>query len=280
MVRSLVKALSLSKGEAEHFEAMVQLDQATNSRARNLAWRRVAASRAFSERRPTVAPAVRYYSDWWIPVVRELARRSDFCADPKWIASQIRPAITEAQAKGALQTLHQLELLETQPDGSVRVTDTTVRPPSEVDGLSTENHHRSLLERAIDGIDGIQRDERHYLAATVGVPRSMVPVLKAELDAFHQQLMERCGSLATHAEQVVSCSSSCFPSRRAVTRPVDAASRNRPRHRRSSFRGRPRLSARGFRKPDVREGLRHAGAAPRVELTMGEIHESRSALPL
>jgi len=211
MVASLVAALGLNKAEADFFHALVQLDQATSSSERNHAWDRITSSRGFQKTRPAEGAAVRYFSDWWIRVVKELAHRSDFRADPRWIASRLRPPITEAQARTALDVLEQLGLLRAGHDGALRSTEAVVKTPPEVAGLAVANYHRSMLERALDGLDGTPPEQRHYLAATVSVPRSLTPQLKAELDAFHERMLELCGSCEDAAEEVLQMELLLFP---------------------------------------------------------------------
>lgn len=211
MVKAIVSALGLSKPEGDFFHALVRLDQASSTVDRNHAWDRITASRGFQKVRAIEGASVRYFSEWWIPVVKELAHRHDFQADPKWIASRVRPPITEGQARSALETLEQLGLLVRAADGAVKITEAIVKTPQKVAGLAVTNYHRSMLERAIDGLEGVEADERHYLAATVSVPRGLVPQLKAELNAFHQRLIDLCGSFEDDAEQVLQMHLVLFP---------------------------------------------------------------------
>lgn len=203
--RSIARGMGMTRPEADFFEALVQLDQATTLRERNHAWQRISASRVFQEARKLEGASFRYVSEWWIPVVRELSRRRDFHADPAWVARRVRPSITEAQARRALETLEQLGMLvDGEPAEGVVTT------PEEVAGLAVHNHHRGMLERAIDAIDTAEPDERHYLAATVSVPRGAVAALKEELDALQERILDLCGH-TDEAEQVVQVHLLLFP---------------------------------------------------------------------
>lgn len=211
MVSAFSGALGLSKAEADFFDALVQLDQATNSVQRNHAWKRISAARPFQRARSIEGASVRYLSQWWIPVVKELAHRREFRLDPKWIATRVRPPISEAQARVAIDTLTELELIQTTGDGRARPTDNVVSTPKEVQGLAVHNYHKSMLERGIDAIDTFPPEDRHFLAATVSVPASLMPTLKAELNSFHQRILQICGPYEDNAEQVLQLHMLMFP---------------------------------------------------------------------
>lgn len=210
MVGAFARALGLSRPEADFFDALVQLDQATDTVARNHAWERISAVRAFQDARRIEGAAFQYLSCWWFPVVRELAHRADFRAEPAWIAKRIRPAITEAQARRALETLVELGLLAEGADG-LKPTDAVVTTPHEVTGLAAHNYHRGMLERAIESIDRFPAEERHLLAATVSVPARLVPDLKQQLNAVQERILDLCGRFDGPAEQVLQVHLVLFP---------------------------------------------------------------------
>ena len=192
-----------------------QLDQAETAEARNEAWARVSASQRFRRARPLDDSTMRYLSNWYYPATRELALRSDFRADPRWIARQLRPPISVAQARDALRTLEELDLLAEQ-DGRLRPTDVSVVTPHEVAGLAAHNYHREMIRRADEALEGADPEERHFCAVTVGIPASLVPILKDELNAFQERLLDLCDAEAEQAEQVYQLNLHLLPLSRAA----------------------------------------------------------------
>ncbi|HHO54375.1 MAG TPA: TIGR02147 family protein [Deltaproteobacteria bacterium] len=211
MVSAFANAMKLTAPEADFFDALVQLDQARSTRERNHAWDRISASRSFQEARRIEGASVRYLSDWWIPVIRELAHRRDFQPDPAWIAARIRPPITEAMARRGLETLIELEMLIERDDGGLAPAEGVLTTPQEVAGLAVHNYHLGMLQRAIESIDGVDPEERHLLAATVSVPHSVVGQLKDELNAFHRRIIDLCGRYEGDAEEVLQLHFVLFP---------------------------------------------------------------------
>jgi len=207
------RAMGLGLQDAAFFRALVQLDQAKTDAERNEAWAQISASRRFLRARSIEGRGFEALSTWYMPAVRELAQRPDFRPDPAWIARAIRPRIKPAEAKRALTVLLELGLLVEDGDGNVVVGEATYATPHEVAGLAVHNYHRGMLERAVDSIDGSDPAERHLCAVTAAVPESLLPKLKAELDAVQERLLDLCdGALeAAAGERVVQLSLAMFP---------------------------------------------------------------------
>lgn len=210
-LEGFLKALALTRSEARFFRLLVDLDQAGTPDERNAAWRDILATRRFRESRRLEGEGFRYLSTWYIPVVRELANRSAFRADPAWIASQVRPSITTRQAAEALEVLFELELLVRGEDGRVTHGGGSVVTPREVQSLAVQNYHRGMLERAREAIVEVPSDQRHFLAVTVAVPPALVPELKLELNALQDRILEICSGTPLPADQIMQFNLNFFP---------------------------------------------------------------------
>ena len=209
-LEGFIKALDLNNEQAVFFSNLVQLDQARTDEEKNEAWERVAASRRFRSARSIEGGMFRYLSNWYFPATRELALRDDFTADPTWVAERLLPRITVAQARDALDTLFELGMLVGE-EGRVYPAEVSVATPHEVAGLAVHNYHRDMLQRATDSIVQVDASERHLLGVTVGIPHSLVPQLKNELDAMQERLLHLCDEHAGDAERVYQLSLQLIP---------------------------------------------------------------------
>ena len=210
----VVRALGLSKEESAFFAELVKLEQAETDAERNAAWERLSASRRFREARRLEGALVRYLSHGYTSAVRELALRPDFSPDPAWIAGELLPRVTVAQARQALDTLLELGLL-VERDGRVVPAQVSVATPHEVAGFAAHNYHRDMLARASDAIESVAPADRHLLGVTVAIPRALIPRLKAELDQMQERLLDLCDRHAGEAEQVYQINLQLFPLSRA-----------------------------------------------------------------
>jgi uncharacterized protein (TIGR02147 family) len=184
------KAIGLKGEDADFFAALVQLDQAPDNETRNRAWEQVSATRRFKEARKLEGDGVEYLSCWYYPAIRELALCQGFQADPEWIAQSLRPHITATQAKKALELLISLGFLK-QEENRLVAAEASLVTPHEVAGMAAMNYHATMIERSKDAL-AFPHKERHYCAVTVSIPTLMLPLLKRELDAFQERLLDLC----------------------------------------------------------------------------------------
>mgnify|MGYP002632623710 CR=1 FL=1 len=204
------RALKLAAAEASFFTALVHLDQAESPAERNEAWARIAATRRFREARKLEGESFEFLSCWYYPAIHELTKLPDFSADPAWIARSLRPNITVPQARRALSALQEMGLIRVDGD-SARQCEGSITTPHEVEGLAVHNYHLGMLQRAQESIDAFEPHQRHFVGLTVAVPDSLVPTLKAELNALQERLLDLCDSAPSPADQVVQVGLHFFP---------------------------------------------------------------------
>lgn len=215
-VEAFSNAIGLGPDEAEFFAALVQLDQSEDPDERNRAMERVRATRRFREARRLEGESFEYLSSWIYPAVRELATCADFRADPAWIAAVMRPSISHAEASNALALLFSLGLLVRDADGRVQVADGSLVTPHEVRSLAVHNYHRSMLDRAREGLAAFSHTERHFCGVTVAVPTSLIPRLKRELDIMQERLLDLCDSATEPRAQVLQLNLNLLPLSTAI----------------------------------------------------------------
>lgn len=202
-IDAFIQGMGLEEGEADFFSALVQFAQAETLDDRNRAWERVRAVRRFREARHLAEEGVEYLSCWYYPAIRELASCEGFRDDPDWIAGALRPRITPAQARKALDVLVALGLLRREPDGGGLVpAEASVVTPHEVSGMAASNYHVAMIERARDALGSVPARERHFCGVTVAIPSSLVPRLKRELDALQERLLDLCDGAEERREAV------------------------------------------------------------------------------
>ena len=210
LIEAFVPVLGLRADAARFFGLLVELDQADSADRRNDAFGQIAATRRFREARQIEGDSFRYLSNWYIPAVRELARRPDFCPEPGWVSRTLNPTITPAQARTALEVLHSLGMLVEQEDGWAQA-EGAVTTPSEVVGLAVHNYHHGMLQLAQEAITRHRPQDRHFMAVTVCIPEALMPRLKDELNAMTERLLDLCDGASGEAERVYQIHLHTFP---------------------------------------------------------------------
>jgi uncharacterized protein (TIGR02147 family) len=211
---AFARAMGLDPEESDFFLDLVRLDRARTLAERNHVFESIAATQRFREAKRIEGDGFRYLSNWHYAALRELASIDGFREDPEWIARTLRPRLTTAQAREALQTLWSLGLLCRGADGSVQPTDATVATATEVQGIAVHNFHLNMLELAKASISDSRPAERFIAGVTVSIRESQFEQLKVEL----RGLMERVMGLSEEGsgERVFQVNVQLFP----LTEPV------------------------------------------------------------
>jgi uncharacterized protein (TIGR02147 family) len=217
MAERFAQACALDHEASRYFVSLVAFNQAKTSAERAEAYDRLSGSRSYRQAHKLEIAHAAYYSDWFMPAIRELAASSQFREDPAWIADQLIPKITPLQAERALETLMDLGLLVRSAVGRLVQADALVSTGPETRGLHIGAFHRAMTQRAIESIDLVPAAERDISSLTLCLGRGGLAALKERLQRVRRELLE-LSALESDPEQVVQVNFQLFPLSRAPKR--------------------------------------------------------------
>ena len=206
-----VRALGLDREERDYFRTLVDLDRATSLEERTQLVERLTARRRFKGSRRLEDEGFLYLSRWYFPAIRELAARADFRLDAEWVAKTLRPSITSAKARDALETLLDIGMLEATEDGGAQQTEKNVVTSHEVASLAVRNYHRRMAELALVALNEAGGPERHFGAVTALAPVSLIPRLKEEIAVFQERIMNLCDAHQDSGDLAIQLNVQLFP---------------------------------------------------------------------
>jgi uncharacterized protein (TIGR02147 family) len=207
--RSFAKGFGLAKEESDYFCALVRYNQAKVADERAEAFAALGRFRKFREVHELASAQSAYHSTWYLPAIRELAARADFRDDPKWIANQLVPRISTAEARRAVALLVELGLLIRRGKRLERAAALVSTGEAPL-GHHLVAYHRAMLTRASESMDFIARDEREISSVTLCVSRDMLARLKQRIVEFRHELLQMA-ELEGPAERVVQINFQLFP---------------------------------------------------------------------
>jgi uncharacterized protein (TIGR02147 family) len=209
----------LAGDRAEFFCELVAYCQATTLAERNRGYERLYRFRPFRAVHQLAKQQADYHRQWYVPAIRELVRRPDFTEDPSWIAAQLLPKISAAQAEKALTTLLELGLLEREAGiagGRLRQTSELVTTGAGPLGHHVVSFHHMMLERAAHALDHRPRTERDISCLTLCVSEAKLEELKQRVRAFRKELLQ-AAELDDQPARVVQINFQVFPLSVALT---------------------------------------------------------------
>lgn len=189
-VERVAKAMGLDGNRLEYFRAMVEFDHAVTDNIKKEIFDRMLSIAKQSNAKVIEGDAFRYFDSWKNPVLRELAPAMPG-AKPLALAKACRPKITAAEVSESLNFLVKANLLLKDANGNYVQTDKFVTTgPMEAAPVAIRGLHRQMGEIALDTIEGVPQNERHFSGVTLGITRNAYDKIVAELDACRRKIIE------------------------------------------------------------------------------------------
>ncbi|MFK8004651.1 MAG: TIGR02147 family protein, partial [Polyangiales bacterium] len=185
---SYVDAIGLEGDAGQYFCELVRFDQAKTRKERDSSYRRLTQYRGYRKAHGLDASHHRYHSTWYIPAIREMLPIAGFKPEPKWIAGQLIPSISEKEAAEALDVLEELGMI-TRTNGVIERSDQVVSTGPETSGLHIVNYHAAMMDKAIQSIDIVAREERDISGVTLCLPSGAIPTLKERIREFRKEVL-------------------------------------------------------------------------------------------
>lgn len=188
-IDKFARGLGLDRRERRVFRLLVLLDGARTDRERNdhyLGLLELVTDEPSARLR---SHQFDVYRDWYPLVIREMTALGDFRPDPQWVAQRLRPRITTAQARRALNQLFELGLMVQTEDG-VEPAERRISTGPDVQSLAVRNYHRAHLGLAAEALDGVERDDRNVTAVTVKLTKRAYDEAVRAIADLRQRLLE------------------------------------------------------------------------------------------
>ena len=166
-VERVAQAMHLADYEREYFSEMVKFDHAKTDAAKKAIFKKMLS--IAHKAKILEGDSFRFFESWKNPVLRELAPAMPG-AKPLVLAHACRPKITAAEVTATLNFLVKAGLLEKDEQGRFVQTEKSVTTgPMAATPVAVRGMHRQMGEFALDAIEGVPQDERHFSGITLGI---------------------------------------------------------------------------------------------------------------
>lgn len=184
------KAMHLADYECKFFVEMVKFCHAKTDDEKRSAFSNMLSIAESRKMKILEGESFRFFEDWKNPVLRELAPAMPG-AKPLALAHACREKISAAEVSETLNFLVKADLLKKDKDGNYEQTDKVVTTgPMEVTPLAVRGMHRQMGEFALDAIEGVPLDERHFSGLTLGITREAYQEIVQKIAEFRKEIIE------------------------------------------------------------------------------------------
>ncbi|HNY31305.1 MAG TPA: TIGR02147 family protein [Fibrobacteria bacterium] len=186
---ALAEAMGLQGREGEFFQCLVAFNNATDLREKGLHLERM--RKVGKPSRSTVLSVQQYdlLGKWFVAPIWELVTVVDFGDDFRKLASQLRPAITPAEARYAVELLLGLGLIERS--GSLYVQkESSLRTRDDLKSQAVKVFQEETMGLGIEALDRFALDERNIGTLTLGLDGPSWRELRQKVKTFREELVD------------------------------------------------------------------------------------------
>lgn len=187
-VERVAVAMGLRDWEVDYFKVLVNLNHAKDNESRRTLFNEMLGIAAAHKATVVEGDSFRFFSDWKNPVIRELAPAMPG-AKPLAMARACISKITAAEVSETLAFLTKAGLLKKNADGSYTQTEQFVTTgPMEITPLAVRQLHRQMGEFALDTIESVPQDQRHFSGLTMGLSAKSYNQIVKEIAEFRKKV--------------------------------------------------------------------------------------------
>jgi len=188
-VERVAKAMHLADYEQEYFAEMVKFDHAKKDADKKAIFKKMLSIAEAHKTKILEGDAFRFFEDWKNPVIRELAPSMPG-AKPLALAHACRPEITAAEVSDTLKFLLKADLLKKDDNGNYIQTEKSVTTGNmDVTPVAVRGMHRQMGEFALDAIEGVPQDKRHFSGITLGITHEAYEEIVEEIAECRKRII-------------------------------------------------------------------------------------------
>ena len=186
-VERFIRVIGFSPDEARFFRTLVRFNQAETTGERELAFEQLidlnkTPSRILDRK------MLEYYSQWYHSVIRALLETDDFIDDYPRLGRKVRPVITAAQAKKAVELLLSLGLVRRNDDGIIKPAEKAIRAPENLHHELIRNYQLEVLSLAQKKLMSGPAEVAFSLTNTISLSETGAVRLQRLLEKFRGQV--------------------------------------------------------------------------------------------
>ena len=188
-VERVAQAMHLTDYEQEYFFEMVKFDHAKKDAEKKAIFKKMLAIAEAHKAKILEGDSFRFFESWKNPVIRELAPSMPG-AKPLALAHACRPEISAAEVSSTLKFLVKAGLLKKDDAGNYTQTEKSVTTgPMEATPVAVRGMHRQMGEFALDAIEGVPQDRRHFSGITLGITHDAYEEIVQEIAECRKRII-------------------------------------------------------------------------------------------
>lgn len=194
-VSRLCEVLRLSPEEAAYLSLLVDFEHAKSNQEKDKLFEQLIKNRKAHVSSRVDEMEYELFSHWYYDAIRHLLNISGFNPTQKnafrTLGRQLRPQISETEARKAVRVLEKLKLIHLNSQGNFQLSKKLLTTGSEVRNYYVTKYHKSMIDLAGDAIENFPSEERDVSAVSMAVSQECYEDIKKEVQDLRKRIMER-----------------------------------------------------------------------------------------
>lgn len=207
--------LGLKKREKEYFTCLVRFNKAKSGSETKLYFDKLMEIKELIL--PRVSPDQnRFYQKWYYSVVRVLCAFYKFDGDFKKLGALLSPAITEHQARDAVESLLELGFINRDENGQYTLSDQFVTGGGGWRMLSVRHFQQQTIQLSERSLINDPPEVRDISSLTISIPEYMINELRDMAAEFRKSVLQRLMAKDAEPDRVYQLNIQLIPVTKAV----------------------------------------------------------------
>lgn len=186
-IETLADFLELNERQKEYFYTLVLFNRATNDQvAKDLFSKLMSLKTSFGRE----ILNFRYFAEWYIIPMREFLNYYSFDGDYEKLGLQFIPSISENEARNAVKTLVELNLIKEDDKGFLRPCDTLLTTGDQWKSIAISNFQKAMINLGKEAIDRFEPDLRDISTVTVSTSQECMAAISERLAQARKEILE------------------------------------------------------------------------------------------
>jgi uncharacterized protein (TIGR02147 family) len=218
IVEKYSRALKFGKKEALYFSNLVKFNQAKTSIEKQQYYNTIIAMNVTFKESALSSNQFEYFSNWYIPVIRELVCIKDFKENYSLLAQSLIPPILSTQVKEAIEILLKLKMIKKTKNGAYEQRDQALIADPSVVSLGLQNFMESMLENAKIALRSSADNIRNISSMTLGISFNDYESIVEEIKAFKNRVKSISNNNVRSCDRVYQFNLELFPVSKVISR--------------------------------------------------------------
>ncbi len=207
----IAEALELNGREEEYLLLMSEYENTKLTHERERIFTELVKLKGRCELSRVDRAQLRFFTEWYHSVIRELVGLPCFSEDSYWICEQLNPHIRPRQASESLSLLVELRLIRKDDATNKYIQcDQYITTGDEVSSLAIVRFHQQMIDLGKESITNLSEDDRDVSAIQVAANSELMAKIKDEVRNFRKHLIEMCAG-AKESDRILQLNMQIFP---------------------------------------------------------------------